>query len=100
MLSPFMKNYEGHKGSLNLPVMSSSREAVAVRQHEFGVERISEVPMGKMDTHRRWHGLNNLERNLLDRARVSELDAKGKVLNWNIVELEAPESCYCQKEIF
>lgn len=53
MLPPIMENYEGDRGSLDLPVMSSSREAVAIRQHEFGVERISEVPMGKIDTHRR-----------------------------------------------
>ena len=100
MLSPFMENFERDRNLLDLPVMSNSRETVAIRQHEFGVERISQVPMGKMDTHRRWHDLNRCERNLLNRAKMSELDANWKVLSWNIGDLEIPESCYCHKEIF
>lgn len=61
-----MENYGGDRDSLDLPVISSSREALALRQHEFGVERVSEVPVGKMDTHKGWHGLNHCERNLLN----------------------------------
>lgn len=47
-----MKNYESSRGSLELPVISRDREKGARTQYAFGVERMSEIPMGKMDAHR------------------------------------------------
>lgn len=48
-----MENSEGSSSSFEFPAMSSGREAVAIGQHAFAVERMNEVPVGKMDAYRR-----------------------------------------------
>lgn len=69
--------------------MESGREAVAIRQHAFGVERMSEFPWAKQMLTEAGMAWTTLK---LHWARMSDLDAKEKVLYWNVVDLEIPES--------
>lgn len=48
-----MENSEGSSYSFEFPVMSSGREMVAIGQHAFVVEKMNEIPVGKMDAYRR-----------------------------------------------